>query len=132
MAAEEHYTLRTSTPVELEAEKGPLPLECADSTDEQSTDTQISSHVPHPGYPWMQYTSALHGTPMTMPSMDDHFPFHVDYVTYEVEPHHRDPTIYLTVEDEYPAYQHPLVAEPSSEPSMNIQPADLILFHERF
>ena len=69
---------------------------------------------------------------MTMPSMDDNFPFCADYVAYEVEPHHRDPTIYLTVGDGYPAYQHLLVAEPSSKPSMNIQPADLLLFHERF
>ena len=63
-----------------------------------------------------------------MPSMNENFPFHADYVAYEVEPHHGDPTIYLTVEDGYPAYQHPLVAEPSNEPSMNIQPADLLLF----
>ena len=69
---------------------------------------------------------------MTMPSMDDDFPFRADYVAYEVEPHHGDPTIYLTVGDGYPAYQHCLVAEPSNEPSMNIQPADLLLFHERF
>ena len=129
---EECYTLRTPTPVEVEVGGGPLPLEPADSTDEQSTDTQISSHAPHPGYPWTQYTPALHGAPMTMPSMDDNFPFRADYVAYEVEPHHGDPTIYLTVGDGYPAYQHHLVAEPSNEPSMNIQPADLLLFHEKF
>ena len=69
---------------------------------------------------------------MTMPSMDDNFPFRADYVAYEVEPHHGDPTIYLTVGDGYPAYQHRLIAEPSNIPSMNIQPADLLLFHERF
>ena len=69
---------------------------------------------------------------MTMPSMNDDFPFCADYVAYEVEPHHGDPTIYLTVGDGYPAYQHPLVAEPSNEPSINVQPADLLLFHERF
>ena len=129
---EERYMPRTPTPVELEVGEGPLPLEPADSTDEQSTDTQISSHALHPGYPWVQYTPALHGAPMTMLSMDDNFPFCADYVAYEVEPHHGDPTIYLTVGDGYPAYQHPLVAEPSNEPSMNIQPANLLLFHERF
>ena len=129
---EERYMPRTSTPVELEVGEGPLPLEPADSMDEQSTDTQISSHAPHPGYPWTHYTPTLHGAPMTMPSMDDNFPFRTDYVAYEVEPHHGDPTIYLTVGDGYPAYQHLLVAEPSSEPSMDIQPADLLLFHERF
>ena len=120
MAAEERYTPCTLTHAELEAEKGPLPLEPTDSINEQSTDTQISSHALHPDYPWMQYTPALHGVPMTMLSMDDHFPFCADYVTYKVEPHHGDPTVYLTAGDGYPAYQHPLVAEPRSEPSMNI------------
>ena len=62
-----------------------------------------------------------------MPSMNENFPFRADYVAYEVEPHHGDPTIYLIVGDGYPAYQHPL-AELSNEPSMNIQPADLLLF----
>ena len=51
--AEERCTPCTSTPVELEVEEGPLPLEPADSTDEQSTDTQISSHAPHSGYSWI-------------------------------------------------------------------------------
>ena len=106
VVAEECYTPRTPTPVELEVGDGPLPLEPADSTDKQSTDTQINSHAPHPGYPWTRYTPALHGAPMTMPSMDDNFPFRADYVAYEVEPHHGDPTIYLTVGDGYPAYQH--------------------------
>ena len=45
------YMPCTPTPVELEVGKGPLPLEPADSTDEQSTDTQISSHAPHPVTP---------------------------------------------------------------------------------
>ena len=132
VVVEECYTPRTSTPVELKVGEGSLPLEPANSTDEQSTDTQISSHALHPGYPWTQYTPALHGTPMTMPSMDENFPFRTDYVAYEVEPHHGDPTIYLTVGDGHPAYQHLLMAEPSNEPSMNIQPANLLLFHERF
>ena len=48
---EERYMPRTPTPVELEVGDGPLPLEPANSTDKQSTDTQISSHAPHPGYP---------------------------------------------------------------------------------
>ena len=67
-----------------------------------------------------------------MPSMNKNFPFCANYVAYQVELHYGDPTIYLTVGDGYPAYQHPLVAKPSNEPSMNIQPTDLLLFHKRF
>jgi len=58
-------------PVEWVVGEGPLPLEDSESTDAQSSDTQISSHEPHPGYPFTHYNCRLHGAPISLPTMDD-------------------------------------------------------------
>jgi len=52
---EEPFTPEPPALIEWVAGEGPLPLEDDGSTNSQSSDTQISSYEPHPGYPFSLY-----------------------------------------------------------------------------
>ena len=125
------YTPRTPTPVEFDAGEGPLPLKDDSGTDHQSTDTQLSSHPPHPGYPWQRYQRTLHGAPLTVESMDPD-PYRLNYVAFEVDRRYGDPSVYGTLGEGSLAYQFPLIAEPCEGPAPVVQPPDFLLLNEQF
>src|SRR6266567_5394530 len=102
--------LHSPIPYKYEVGSGPLPLEDDNETDDQSTDTQISSNAPHPGYSWVTYRQTFHGTPIALDSMDDH-PFHVAYVAYKVDARYGEPSIYATLGEGHPAFIYPLQAK---------------------
>ena len=125
------YTPRTPTPVEFDAGEGPLPLEDNSITDHQSTDTQLSSHPPHPRYPWQSYRHALHGAPLTVESMDPD-PYCLNYVAFEVDRRYGNPSIYGTLGEGSPAYQFSLTAKPCKGPAPVVQPPDFLLLNKQF
>jgi transposase InsO family protein len=105
----ERYTPRTPTPEVMEAGPGPLPLEDND-TIAQSTDTQLTSNPPHPGYPWVRYNRQLHGAPIMLPDQN-HGTTRAQFVAHEMESYYGEPSVYAMGEDDRVAHRYPLRAE---------------------
>ena len=85
----------------------PLPLEDDTSTEEKSTDTQLSSSAPHPGYPWEHFNSRLHGAPIVIPDRQGE-PSRAEYVAFDVDGHMGEPQVYATLGGEQDRHIFPL------------------------
>ena len=123
-----------STITKYEAGAGPLPLEDDESAVMSSLDSQLSDAATHPGYPFLRYKQALHGTPILLPDpiADRGIPQRADYVAFNFEKHDREPTVYSTMGGNAPVFCNVLHAEPCPEIAAGTEGDDVYLLGERF